>query len=94
MTLEDVRRLQGTNALLQTGIAIGASKVLDIQMAITHAPYAVLRQTGALTCLVDGIEVTHLTITRAVYGGVVLGSRGVHALAAALLAVAAARATP
>ncbi len=92
MNADELERLQGANDLVQVGIAQGARQVLDIQLAITRAPYSALRCVGVFGPLIQGIEATQEAITRAAYGGVVLGSHGARALVAVALAVAAARA--
>ena len=91
MKADEVERLQGANDLVQVGIAQGARQVLDIQLAIARAPYRALRCVGVFGPLINGIEATQEAITRAAYGGVVLGSHGAHALVRVALAGAEAR---
>ncbi len=89
MTRDDVRLLEGTNQLVVAGVETAARQLLDIQLGIAHTSYTAVRCLAAPVHLVDSIEATQATITRAAYGAVVLGSRVAGTLAAKLLAIAA-----
>ncbi len=86
MNQEELQQLQGANDLLQVGVERGARQLLDAQLSIADTVYGAVRRVGAPACIVNGVEGTQEAITRVVYGGVVMGSRGLHAVAATVLA--------